>query len=271
LIAPSHDDWRSYDTVAEAYERIAAPHFETVARRLLAAARPTPAARFLDLGTGTGAVAVALSEGRKTRWRLVGVDLSLPMLSLARRRVPWLYPVLGNAFRTPFRNGSFDLVTANFVLSHLEDYRGGLREVLRVLARPAAFAASCWGPASDPYHAVWRELLDTAIGPEAVQDAIEAVAPWERHFSSPASVRAALLEAGFGGVQVERFDLTFDQSVQEYVADRALGAAGRFARRSLGEVGWRRFIARLEAELRRRLGERIRYARAVVLAVGTVA
>ena len=264
-------DWRSYDTVAEAYERVAAPRFETVARRLLAAARPTAAARLLDVGTGTGAVVVALAEGRNTRRRVVGCDLSLPMLSLARRRVPWLHSVLGNASRTPFRNGSFDLVTANCVLSHLEDYRGGLREVLRVLARPGAFAASCWGPASDPYVAVWREVLDTAIGHEAIQGAIEAVAPWEGHFSSPASVRAALLEAGFGGVQVERFDLGFDQSLQEYLAERALGAAGRFARRSLGEVGWRRFVAGAEAELRRGLGERIRYDRPVVLAVGTVA
>jgi hypothetical protein len=66
-------------------------------------------------------------------------------------------------------------------------------------------------------------------------------------------------------------DLASDHSVEEYIADRALGAAGRFPRRALGEVVWREFLARADAELRSRFGDRIRYDRPVVLGVGTVA
>jgi hypothetical protein len=65
-------------------------------------------------------------------------------------------------------------------------------------------------------------------------------------------------------------DLAFDHSVEEYVAERALGAAGRFARRALGEIGWREFLAQAEAEFRWRFGDRMRYDRPVVLGVGTV-
>jgi hypothetical protein len=34
------DDWRSYDAIADAYARIWAPRFETVARHLLALTPP---------------------------------------------------------------------------------------------------------------------------------------------------------------------------------------------------------------------------------------
>lgn len=264
-------DWRSYDTVAEAYERVAAARFETVARHLLALARPPAGARVLDVGAGTGAVAVVLAESLRTRSRVVGCDLSLPMLVRARRRVPGLSPALADAARLPFPKNSFDLVTANCVLSHLPDYRGALHEILRVLAKPASFAASCWGPASDPYGEVWSNLLDGTAGDGTVQRATEAVVPWESHFSSPDSVRTALLEAGFGRVHVETFDLASDLSVEEYVSDRALGAGGRLGRRTLGEPRWGKFLELAAAELRRRFRDRIRFSRPVVLAVGTVA
>ena len=263
-------DWRAYDTVAEAYEGVAAARFETVARYLLALARPPDGARILDLGTGTGAVGVALADSLKVR-RFVGCDVSLPMLIRARRRVPGLSPMLADAARLPFREASFDLVTANCVLSHLPDYRGALQEIRRVLAKPASFAASCWGPASDPYGEVWSNLLDGSAGDGTIQRATDAVVPWESHFSSPDSVRTALREAGFNGVQLGMFDLTSDLSVEEYVSDRALGAGGRLGRRTLGEPRWREFLERADAELRRRFGDRVHFYRPVVLGVGTVA
>jgi SAM-dependent methyltransferase len=264
-------DWRAYDAVAEPYERIVATRFETVARHLLALARPAVGARVLDLGTGTGAVAVALVEILKTQSRVVGCDMSLPMLLRARRRVPRLAPMLADAARLPFRQASFDLVTANCVLSHLTDYRGALREILRVLAKPASFAASFWGPGSDPYAEAWQEMLDGAAGDGTVQRATQAVVPWEGHFSSPDSVRTALLEAGFGGVRVEMFELASDLPVGEYISERALGAAGRLGRRTLGEPLWRDLLERADAEFRHRFGGRVRYSRPVLLGVGTVA
>src|SRR5258705_7765802 len=114
-------DWRSYDTIAEAYARIWAPRFETVARHLLAHAPPLAGARLLDLGAGTGALASALGDTVRTLRTIVGCDLSLGMLHKARQRVPPLRAVVADAARLPFRDSSFDHATANCVLSHLSE------------------------------------------------------------------------------------------------------------------------------------------------------
>jgi ubiquinone/menaquinone biosynthesis C-methylase UbiE len=263
-------DWRSYDTIAEAYEEIWAPRFETVARHLLAEAPPLEGSRLLDLGTGMGAVASALADKAGTLRAVVGCDLSLGMLSKARHRVPQLRLVVGDITRLPFRNASFDMATANCVLSHLAEYQRGLAEVVRVLARPGAFATASWGPSSDPYAAAWKQLLEDAVGAGTAQRTADTVVPSESYFSSPENVRTALVEAGFTTARATSSELAHDCSVDEYLADRELGASGRFGHHALGDPGWRRFLGTAKDEFVRRFGDRVSYSRPLVLGVGTV-
>ena len=263
-------DWRSYDTIADAYGRIWAARFEAVARQLLAVAPPIEGSRLLDLGTGIGAVASALGGTLRSLRTIVGCDVSLAMLSTARQRVPDVHFTVADVVRLPFRDASFDLATANCVLSHLADYHHGLAEVVRVLARPGAFAASSWGPATDPYAAAWKQLLEAAVGGDTAQRAADTVVPSEGYFSSPENVRRALLDAGFTTARAESADLAHDCSVDEYLADRELGASGRFGRHVLGDSEWRRFLGTARDEFVRRFGDRVSYSRPVVLAVGTL-
>ncbi len=53
------NDWRSYDEVAETYERVHAPRLLEVARELVALAEVGEGQRVLDVGTGTGVAAQA--------------------------------------------------------------------------------------------------------------------------------------------------------------------------------------------------------------------
>lgn len=264
------EDWRSYDAIAEDYGRIWAPRFERIARHLLALAPSLEGARLIDLGAGTGALCAALGDKLGKLPLVVGCDLSLAMLTHATRRVATLRPAVADAAQLPFRSGSFDLATANCVLSHFEDYRRALREVVRVLARPSAFAASCWGPVLDDLSATWKELLDGVAGQGTAQRAADAVAPWENYFSSTDNLRLALLDASFSTIRTEVVQLSIDQSVEEYVADRELNSGARFARKVLGEVEWQRFAEQARRELDRRFGLRVAFERAVVLAVATL-
>jgi ubiquinone/menaquinone biosynthesis C-methylase UbiE len=263
-------DWRSYDTIAEAYERAWAPRFEMVARHLLAVAPTVEGARLLDLGTGTGAVALALGDRLARLGSIVGCDLSRHMLLQARRRVPQLRFLVTDAISLPFPGATFDMVTANCVLSHLPDRQRALAEILRVLAGPGAFAMSSWGPSSDPYAAAWGDLLEGAVGDGTIQRTVEQVVPSESHLSSPENVRAALVDAGFSSARAEVVGLPHDCSVEEYLADRELSSGGRFGRHVLGDAAWRGFLERAEAEFRRKFGDRISYERPLVLGLGTV-
>ena len=110
----------------------------------------------------------------------------------------------------------------------------------------------------------------TAIGDGAILSAAEGVAPLEEHLASGENVRAAFLQAGFNSVCLEVVGLSFAHSVEEYVADRALGSSGRLGRDRLGEDAWDRFLTTAEDEFRRRFGGTVSYERRIVLGVGTL-
>ena len=49
-------DWRSYDEIAERYDRVWSARFEAVARHIWALMSPRASDKLLDIGTGTGIV-----------------------------------------------------------------------------------------------------------------------------------------------------------------------------------------------------------------------
>jgi ubiquinone/menaquinone biosynthesis C-methylase UbiE len=90
------------------------------------AARLRPDSRVLDLGCGTGALAVQLA---RKGCQVTGVDISLPMLAQAARRVRHaslegkvnLRQLGAVNLDTAFEDGSFDAVVSILVFSELSD------------------------------------------------------------------------------------------------------------------------------------------------------
>ncbi len=107
---------------------------EQVADRVEAAAGP--AGRLLEIGVGTGRIALPLH--RRGR-RVVGVDLSLPMLERYRAKAAaaGLAPpavLRADATRLPFPDACFGAVLEVHVLHLVPDWGRALAEVRRVLA-----------------------------------------------------------------------------------------------------------------------------------------
>ena len=98
----------------------------------------------LDVACGTAAVSLELVQQRGCA--VVGVDQSPEMLGEARRRIVLAAEtqrvrlVEASAEELPFEDGSFDGLTAAYLLRYLNDLPAGLRELARVL-RPGATAA----------------------------------------------------------------------------------------------------------------------------------
>jgi ubiquinone/menaquinone biosynthesis C-methylase UbiE len=118
-----------FDRIAESYDETRGGEdrgrrFATELARFL-----DPALRLLDVGVGTGVVALGLSE---LGYQVVGVDLSLPMLRVALRRIgPRV--VQADARRLPFADSSVDQAYSVWVLHVVGDVAAVLREVGRVL------------------------------------------------------------------------------------------------------------------------------------------
>jgi SAM-dependent methyltransferase len=115
--------WKSYDSVADDYDRLTPPLFGAIARDLVELLAPRAGVTVLDAGTGTGVTAEAVAKVIGADGFVVGVDPSLAMLHLARRRTA---PLVGGAAPgLPFPDETFDIVLANLVLSRFRDSRLG--------------------------------------------------------------------------------------------------------------------------------------------------
>lgn len=87
-------------------------------------------ARLLEVGVGTGRIAVPLMQRNVP---LVGLDLSWPMLAVAQTKWPAAWLVRGDARCLPLPDGCFDVVLMVHVLHLIAAWEDALHEVQRVL------------------------------------------------------------------------------------------------------------------------------------------
>lgn len=93
--------------------------------------------RWLDLCCGTGDIGFR-AEGARPGARVVGLDFTFPMLTVARQRGRTAGSlarfVQGDALNLPFADRSFEAISVGYGLRNLADIPRGLAEMRRVLA-----------------------------------------------------------------------------------------------------------------------------------------
>jgi ubiquinone/menaquinone biosynthesis C-methylase UbiE len=152
--------------------------------------------RVLDVGCGTGSLAVTLAE--QYACKVWGVDASPEMLDVARAKVPAGVGLkLGRAEELPFKDAWFERAVATLAV-HLWDRPHAFAEIHRVLSPGGRFALASFNPAHFESYYLNRFFpsileIDTAR-------------------FAPADVLAAeLREAGFDKIRTA--DLTHDFSL----------------------------------------------------------
>lgn len=91
----------------------------------------------LDIATGTGDLAILMSDSRASR--IVGLDLSAGMLEVGRKKIKArnlenrIEMIQGDSENLPFDDRSFDAITVSFGIRNFETLEKGLAEILRVL------------------------------------------------------------------------------------------------------------------------------------------
>ncbi len=115
------------------------PEYKYFAWKILR--RGVKSGRVLDLGTGSGRLAIELAKARGTSFEITGVDVSENMLELARENAQSsgvgdkIRFVLANADSLPFADGYFDLVISYASLHHWFKPAEVFREAKRVVKK----------------------------------------------------------------------------------------------------------------------------------------
>jgi phosphatidylethanolamine/phosphatidyl-N-methylethanolamine N-methyltransferase len=169
---------RVYERWAPFYDRVYHKLLSDAHRRTaLAAAACGP--DLLEVGVGTGLVLRYYPEGA----RVVGVDLSEPMLRKAQEKAALLPAVVGlasmDACRLGFPDGRFDAVAVPFVITLVPDPEGALDECARVL-RPGG-------------EIVISSKLSRDSGPVAAVE--EAIAPLMKRVGWSSAFKISRVEA----------------------------------------------------------------------------
>jgi class 3 adenylate cyclase/SAM-dependent methyltransferase len=150
--------------------------------RLLDLAAIAVGERVLDLGCGTGTLAIRAGQ-RQPAARVVGIDADPRMIERARRKADAAGVELelqpGSAADLPYADRSFDVVLSSLLFHHLgrDAKRAAAEELARVLVPGGRVVIADWGAPSDPLMRVLFLTIQLIDGFETTRDNVEGRLP----------------------------------------------------------------------------------------------
>ncbi len=190
----------------------------------LESAAPRANETVVDIGCGCGASTLALAGKVASDGRVLGLDVSAPMLALARERAagtPNASFALADAAIHPFAAQAADLVFSRFGVMFFGDPTAAFANLRRALKPTGRLAFCCWRAPDEndwmrvPLRAVYAHV------PRLPKPGPEDPGPFS--FASPDRVTRILTGAGFRPPCMTPLDLMLDISggggLEEAVAD----------------------------------------------------
>jgi SAM-dependent methyltransferase len=195
------------------------------------------ATRVLDVGCGTGATTLAISRALArtagAKGRSVGVDISRPMIDLARRRAAREEAlaefIVGDAQTQEFAPASFDMFVSRFGVMFFGDPVRAFANLRRGAAPGAVLRCQVFrSPAENPFMtAAERAAAPLLPGlPPRKTDG-----PGQFAFADARKVEVILEASGWGRIEIEPIDVTCampERALDQYM--RRLGPVGQVLR-----------------------------------------
>ena len=174
----------------------------------LALAAPKPGERVLDIGCGSGTTTLALAARVGPMGEAIGIDISGPMLAVARRRAAETSArarfIEADATDYGFEPESFDLAFSQFGVMFFADPAASFRNIHRAMRKGGRLVFVCW---RHPFENPWSAVPESAARPFLPpQPPASPDAPGRYSFANPDRVKSVLLQAGFHAIAIEKFD-----------------------------------------------------------------
>jgi len=199
---PTGEEWAKYNSETDRSLADAAD-----AALTLAAARPGE--RVLDIGCGAGVTSFSLAEEVSPSGYVTGVDVSRPLLALARSRAQGgnIEFIEADAALYPFQP-EFDLIFSRFGVMFFADPVLAFANIRKATVPGGRLAFVCWRAVEENE---WVSLPYAAARPFLPeQKPVPPHAPGPFAFADPHRLHDILSEAGFSDIRVEKFDGMMD-------------------------------------------------------------
>lgn len=206
---------------------------EPLGETAMDALAPQPGERIIDIGCGSGQTTLALAARVGDGGRVEGVDISVPMLEVARQRAA-AHPNIdfreADAQTHAFPAGMADGVFSRFGVMFFGDPTAAFTNIHKALRPGGRLAFVCWRPLK---FNDWMTLpLKAAVeggGIEPPAPPADPLAPGPFAFADPDRVRGILGDAGFKDVEIKPHDAMIggnplDESVELALRVGPLGA-----------------------------------------------
>lgn len=194
---------------AQTYDQYLGPAvFAPLSTVVLEHAAPTAGERVIDLACGTGIVTLQLARLVGETGKVVGVDVSAPMLAFASAKAPppgceieWRE---GNASSlVDLDNGAFDLLICQQGMQFFPERQTAASEMRRVLTSEGRAVIACWQGLE--HQALFQHLVETQS--RVLRIPLEAVAV-AYSLGDAATLETTLEDAGFERVEIFEHELT---------------------------------------------------------------